>query len=195
MQFGEIAVLKAQGAILAHSVSYSGGVFKKGRMLSSNDVAVLVDKGVTTVFAVRLEEGDVGEDEAATLVAAVLAGGHASVRKASTGRANIMSSVHGLAQIDADRINRLNQVHESLTVATVGEHQIVDEGQMLATIKVIPFAVDRAVLDEALSILGSEPALSVVPLKVRKVALIITEVASTKASLNQQVRDCNAVTY
>ena len=52
----------------------------------------------------------------------------------------------------------------SLTVATVNAHQVVEGGQMLATVKVIPYAVERRVLDQALAGLGTAPALSVTAL-------------------------------
>ncbi|MGI9463159.1 MAG: molybdopterin-binding protein [Aestuariivirgaceae bacterium] len=183
MKFGEIAIGDAEGAVVAHSVHHQGGVFKKGHVLSADDVDQLKREQVRSVFAVKLAPDDVAEDEAAAMIAAALSGANTSARDAATGRANIMSASHGVAIIDAQRINRLNHIHESLTVATVSPHDVLAEGQMLATVKVIPFAVPRPVLDEALALLGDAPALSVVPLQERKVALIITKLASTKDSL------------
>ncbi len=183
MQFGEIPVADAQGAILAHSVRHRSGVFKKGHSLSAQDSALLISEGVERVFAVRLEADDVAEDDAAASIAEALAGANTKVRDAATGRANIMSAVHGVAVIDAVRINQLNAVHESITVATVGVHEVIDDGQMVATVKIIPYAVPRSVLNQALGILNDGPALSMVALQRCKVALIMTRVAGTKASL------------
>lgn len=186
MKFGEVACVEARGAILAHSVSHTGGVFKKGRVLSDQDIAELVEGGVETIFVAQLDAGDVGEDEAAAAIAAALTGDNTRARDAATGRANIMSALHGVACVDAARINQLNLIDESLTVATVSEFQVVGAEQMLATVKVIPYAVESRVLDSALDILAGAPALSVQPLLDRKVALIITSVPGSKASLNQK---------
>lgn len=186
MKFGEVPCAEAHGAILAHSVSHAAGVFKKGRVLSDQDIAELLEGGVETIFVAQLGAGDVGEDEAAAAIAAALTGDNTRARDAATGRANIMSTLHGVALIDAGRINQLNLIDESLTVATVSEYQVVGAEQMLATVKVIPYAVERRVLDAALEILAGVPALSVQPLHDRKVALIITSVPGSKKSLNQK---------
>lgn len=186
MKFGEVPCGEACGAILAHSVSHAGGVFKKGRVLSDRDIAEMIDFGVETIFVAQLELGDVGENEAAAAIAAALTGDNTQARDAATGRANIMSALQGVVCVDAARINQLNLIDESLTVATVSEFQVVGAGQMLATVKVIPYAVEQRVLDAALDIIAGAPALSVQPLLDRDVALIITSVTGSKASLNKK---------
>ncbi len=183
MRFGEFPIADAVGAVVAHTVRHRSGVFKKGHLLCTDDISQLKREGVEKLFAVRLEADDVPENEAAAQIAVALAGANTIVRDAATGRANIMSASHGVAAIDADRINRLNHIHESLTVATVSPHDVLNQGQMLATIKVIPFAVPRPVLQEALALLDGCSALSIVPLPKRQVALIITRLAGTRNSL------------
>ena len=63
MEFGEIPVDRAEGAILAHTVKHAGCVFKKGRVLSAEDVAAIAAAGIGKVFAARLGPDDVPEDE------------------------------------------------------------------------------------------------------------------------------------
>ena len=46
MEFGQIPVADAAGAILAHSVKHGSGLFKKGRTLSRADILILRDSGV-----------------------------------------------------------------------------------------------------------------------------------------------------
>ena len=41
MKFGPVPVGDAVGAILAHSVKHAGGMFKKGRVLTADDIALL----------------------------------------------------------------------------------------------------------------------------------------------------------
>ena len=53
----------------------------------------------------------------------------------------------GVAVIDADRVRALNRLHESLTLATVAPFETVARRQLLATVKVIPFAVPKPILD------------------------------------------------
>ena len=77
----------------------------------------------------------------------------------------------------------LNRVHESLTLATAAPFEAVEARQMVATVKIIPFAVPRRVLSEALAVIGADPLIRVEAFKHRKAGLIITRLAQTKPSL------------
>ena len=59
MRFGEVPLAEAEGAILAHSVKHPGGIFKKGRVLTPSDIAVLQSEGIATVFAAKLAPDDI----------------------------------------------------------------------------------------------------------------------------------------
>jgi molybdenum cofactor cytidylyltransferase len=183
MEFGEMPVSRAEGAILAHSVKHGGGVFKKGRVLSAEDVAAIAAAGIGKVFAARLGPDDVPEDEAASAIAEVAGGAGTSAQAPFTGRANLHASVHGLALVDVARVRALNRLHESLTLATAASHVVVEKRQMVATVKVIPFAVPRDILAKALSIIGNEPVIRVEAFRHRLVGLVITRLPQTKPSL------------
>ncbi|QPC41461.1 NTP transferase domain-containing protein [Kaustia mangrovi] len=181
MMFGKIPVPDAEGAILAHSVRLPRGSFKKGRVLSADDIATLAESGIERVFAARLAAGDVPEDEAAGELASAIAGHHAEAAEPFTGRANVYAGSAGVAVVDVDRVRRINRLHESLTLATVGAFETVEPRQMLATVKIIPFATPRAVLDEALAIAHEGgPLVSVAAYEAHKAGLVVTRLPQTK---------------
>lgn len=188
MKFGQVAVNEALGAILAHSVGHSSGTFKKGRMLGPDDIAVLEANGVERVFAARLEPDDVGEDEAAGMVARAVAGDGADAHEPFTGRANVHARTAGVALVDADRVRALNRLHESLTLATVPPFEIVEARQMLATVKVIPFAVPRPVVDGALALIGSKPLVALAAFAPHRAGLVVTALPRTKPGLIAKTR-------
>ncbi|MCA3555119.1 molybdopterin-binding/glycosyltransferase family 2 protein [Aestuariivirga sp.] len=183
MQFGELPLDEAGGAILAHSVKHDGGMFKKGRTLTADDIALLRASGVPAVFAAKLDADDVPEDEAAAAVAQRIGAEGTKAQAPFTGRANLHATVHGLALIDEGRVRALNRLHESLTLATVPPFAIVGEREMVATVKVIPFAVPRDVLDKALAIIGSAPLVRVAAFRDRRAGLVITRLPQTKPSI------------
>jgi molybdenum cofactor cytidylyltransferase len=183
MKFGAMPVAEALGAILAHGVKHGDGVFKKGRVLSAADIVELQSAGITNVIVARLDDDDVGEDIAARQLAVVSAGQGVTAQQAFTGRANLHSSVHGLVVVDRTRVNAINHIHESLTLATLTPHSVVAPKQMLATVKIIPFAVKDEVLKGALSIVGDRPLLHVRLFQKKHIGLIITTVAQTKPSI------------
>lgn len=192
MKFGPIPVSEAQGCLLGHGVRHAGGVFRKGRVLSADDIAVLREAGVETVMAARFEDGDVPEDEAAGILASALAGRFAEMVAPFTGRANIHAGRRGIAMIDAGLIDALNGLDESLTVATIAPFDLVEERQMLATIKVIPFSVPRTVLDRAVALCRGRPGIAVTPLTGRSVGLVLTRLPGAKASLIGKAREAVA---
>jgi molybdenum cofactor cytidylyltransferase len=183
MIFGELPLHEAEGAILAHSIRHQGGVFKKGRVLSATDIQVLESADVNSVFAAKLGAGDVPEDEAAAAVARVIGAQGTIAQSPFTGRANLHATVRGLAVIDAERVRALNRLHESLTLATVQPYVIVDEREMVATVKVIPFAVPRAVLEKALAIIEDKPLVRVQAFRAKRAGLVITRLPQTKPSI------------
>ena len=189
MIFGEMPLAQAEGAILAHSVKHEGGMFKKGRTLTGDDIAVLKASGVTTVFAAKLSADDVPEDEAAAAVARLVGAEGTTAQAPFTGRANLHASTHGLAIIDTERVRALNRLHESLTLATVQPFAIVEEREMVATVKVIPFAVPRPVLEKALAIIGNEPLLRVAAFRNKRAGLVITKLPQTKPSIVAKSED------
>jgi molybdenum cofactor cytidylyltransferase len=183
MKFGPLPVAQAEGAILAHGIAVSGQSWKKGRHLSAADIAALQANGCLSVVAGRLEADDVPEDEAARRLAEVLCGSGATLTAAFTGRANLYAAAPGLAMIDAARIEAINTVDEAITVATLAPGDMVEARQMLATVKIIPFAVPRAVLDRALAAAVGTPAIGSAPFRPQTTGLIMTRLPATKASV------------
>jgi len=189
MTFGELPLKDAEGAILAHSVRHAGGMFKKGRTLTADDIALLEGSGVASVFAAKLSPDDVPEDEAAAAVARLVGAAGTTAQAPFTGRANLHATVHGLAIVDAGRVRALNRIHESLTLATVPPFANVEEREMVATVKVIPFAVPRGVLDKALAIIGNEPLIRVAAFRNKRAGLVITRLPQTKPSIIAKSED------
>src|SRR5512145_186055 len=184
VKFGPVAIAEAAGAILAHGVRAGTVTFKKGRLLTPDDVAQLTGAQVETVIAARLEPGDIGEDEAAGAIAEALCGPHLTRSAAFTGRCNLFADVAGLAVVDGDRLDRINLLSEAVTIATLPAFAPVEPRQMVATIKIIPFAAPSAIVEAATMIArAGTPILRVEPFRTRRVALIQTRLPGTKPSV------------
>jgi molybdenum cofactor cytidylyltransferase len=184
MKFAAFPVAEAEGLILAHTLETPAGVLKKGRVLSAADLAAIRESGRAEVIGARLEAGDVAEDAAAARVAAALAGPGTRVADAVTGRANLFATASGILLVDTARLLAINRIDEGLTAATLAAFDRVEAGEMLATIKVIPFAVPEGVVAEAERLAsGAEPLISVASFQSRTAGLILTQLPQTKASV------------
>jgi molybdenum cofactor cytidylyltransferase len=190
MQFGRSSVTQAAGAILAHGVRQGDLSFRKGRVLSADDIAQLEDGGITEITVVRLEPGDVAEDQAAARVAQAAGGGdHVRVGAAFTGRANLYAQAHGLALIDTDAIQGANAVDEAIALASLPPFAKVDAGQMLATIKIIPFAAPEAAVAAVEKRLAGNPAIRIAQFQPKQAALISTRLPGVKPALLNKNRE------
>ncbi len=184
MKFGEIPVDEAVGAVLAHSLKAGERSLRKGRVLSAADVAALKADGRLSVVAARLEPGDIDENTAASALARPLAGRHVDIAPAFTGRVNLFSEAAGLVVFDRGRVDRFNLVDETITLATIEPYAVVAPKQMLATVKVIPFAVRQQSVAACLEEAGSGgPLIAVAPFEEKHAALIQTQLRGLKESV------------
>ena len=184
MKFGPVALADAEGAVLAHTVRLSAGVLKKGTVLDGEAIARLGGDGIAEVVAAVLEPGDVGEDDAAARLAGRLAGGMVRADAAFTGRANLFAEAAGVLVVDHGAVDRLNRIDPSVTLATLPAFEAVEAGRMVATAKIIPFAVSAEVMAQAMAVLeAASPILSVAPFQPMKVGVVSTLLPGLKPKI------------
>jgi molybdenum cofactor cytidylyltransferase len=182
VRFGKLALAEAEGAILAHSLQGNGFAFKKGRKLLRADLEILARAGRDHVVAALLEAEDVPEDEAASAIARAILGPNLLMSAAFTGRANLYATAAGIVNFDPATLDSLNLIDESITLATLQRYAPVTARQMVATVKIIPFAAPRAALTSALSV-ASRIGLGVAAYRPMRAALIQTRLPSLKPSV------------
>jgi molybdenum cofactor cytidylyltransferase len=175
MKFGAVPVSEAVGATAVHSIRQGDLVLKKGTLIRAEEIAALQAAGVKEIVVARLEPGDVSEDQAAADIAAALGGDGVRLDRAFTGRCNLFADRPGILVLDRDAIDRLNRVDEAVTVATLSAYKPVVEGEMIGTVKIIPFAVSRAARDKAVDEAGrAKPVVRVAPYTIKKVGIVST---------------------
>ena len=175
MKFGAVAVSEAEGSVAVHSIRQGGLVLKKGTLIGKGEIAALRAAGIAEIVVARIEPGDVSEDAAAAEIAAAVAGEEVHVERAFTGRANLFAETAGVLVVDKDAIHRLNQVDESITFATLAAYKPVVAGEMIATVKIIPFAVAEKARDAALAVAeAARPLVRIAPYRIRKIGVVST---------------------
>jgi molybdenum cofactor cytidylyltransferase len=145
MRFGPVALGDASGAVLAHSVRAGEVRLRKGLILTSDHLGTLRGAGIEQVTVLRLDPGDVHENTAAERLARALVPDPVAsglrLATAFTGRVNILADGPGVVVLDVAAIERFNRVHPMITIATVPPFQQMTAGGMVATIKIISYAV------------------------------------------------------
>lgn len=190
MRFGPVPLAAAEGALLAHGLTAAGVALKKGQRLGREALAALAAAGVTEVTVARLDPGDVDETEAAARLAAALVPDPeaAALTRAApfTGRANLHAAAAGLALVDATAVTALNRVDPAITLATLPPFARVARGVLVATAKVIPYAVPGERLAAACAVAAG--AVRVAPFVLRSAGLVLTAVPGQPARLNDKGR-------
>jgi molybdenum cofactor cytidylyltransferase len=175
MKFGPLPLREAEGGVAVHSIRKPGLVLKKGTVIGRPEIAALAEAGISEIVVARIEPGDVSEDAAAAEIAAAVRGEGVRVDRAFTGRANLFAQEAGVLVFDKDAVDRLNEVDESITFATLPAWKPVVAGEMIATVKIIPFAVPIAQRDAALAVVRARaPLIRVAPYRIRKIGVVST---------------------
>jgi molybdenum cofactor cytidylyltransferase len=175
MKFGAVPPCEAEGAIAVHSIRKAGFTLKKGTLVGKAEVAALEAAKVSEIVVARLEPGDISEDVAAAEIAIAVAGEGVHVDRAFTGRANLFARDAGVLVVDKAGVDALNDVDPAITFATLAAYAPVVAGKMIATVKIIPFAVAGAARDKALAAARTtQPMVRIAPFKVRKIGIIST---------------------
>ncbi|OBQ68503.1 4-diphosphocytidyl-2C-methyl-D-erythritol kinase [Mesorhizobium loti] len=183
MKFGPIAIEEAEGAVLAHATTAGEKRFRKAHRLSAEDVSILKRAGVSQVVAAVLGSDDLGEDAAAQRIAESMRFSGIEVRPAATGRVNLHAKASGIFTVDAGMIDAINAVDPAITIATLAQHAPVEKGQMVATVKIIPFAVASALVDTVMKICAGGAIFAVNAYQPVRVGVIQTVLPGIKPSV------------
>ena len=183
MIFGEFRCEEAEGVMLAHTLNLGEKTLKKGRVLTAADVALLKQAGFDAVTGARMEAGDLDENAGAAEIAALLVGPNMEARRPYTGRCNVHAATRGVLQVDAARIDALNLLDEAVTVGTLPDYALARHGQVLATVKIIPFSVTRELVERCRAIAAGGPLLQLAGLQPRRAALIMGELPGMRENI------------
>ena len=183
MKFGSVRTSDAQGAILAHTLIAGTLRLKKGHVLNRSDLDALNVAGIEHVTVAQLDVSDVDENRAAARLASAFDLTDIQIGPASTGRVNLSAGVNGLFRVDREAVDRFNLVSPTMTIATLNDYTAVAAGELVATIKIIPFAVPADRLAEAETVASAAGLLRLLPFESVSVGLAATELPSLKPSV------------
>jgi molybdopterin biosynthesis enzyme len=174
-----IPVQEAIGTALAHDMTqilpgeFKGSRFKKGHIITAEDIPVLLSMGKHQVFVLELGPDMLHENDAAIRLAACAAGDHIDRSEPNEGKVDLRAGCAGLLKVNAGLLNALNDTEE-IMFATLHTNQLVTPGQKVGGTRVIPLAVKTQVIEDAEKLCSTATLIDVVPLKPFKVGLVTT---------------------
>jgi molybdenum cofactor cytidylyltransferase len=190
VNFAELSLADAAGALLAHGITLGGRRLPKGAPVDAALLAAAAAHGMDRLWVARPEEGDLPEAEAAATLAAALTGEGVTPRRPVHGRVNLHAGHGGLLLLDAQAITAANLATEAVGISTLPPLSPVVAGDMLATVKIIPYAVPAAQVAAARAALRP---LTVRPWRTGLCALLLqTRRSDTADKLLARTRDVTA---
>lgn len=183
MKFGPLQVQVAEGAILAHSVAIDGKRLRKAHVLTAEDIVALQRNGISEITAATLDPGDIGENEAAQAIVDAFRHPGISTRPAATGRVNLHAEAAGIFDADVALIDAMNAVDPTITIATLPRFASVEVDQMVATVKIIPYAVPGEMVERVAAKVRGKSVIQADAFHPARVGLIQTELPGVKGSV------------
>ena len=174
---GKRAPARLTGSILARDLTIGGERWTKGRRLTVADLAALTAADPADPVTVLIPEGgELHEDEAALRLAGAVAGPGLVVRGPAQSRVDLVAAWPGVANVRVGDLERVNRI-DPLEVFTVFDGQVVEPGDLVASVKVAPHIVEAAVVDAGARVagFGGNPLVWVAPFAPRRVGVIVKE--------------------
>lgn len=174
-----IRVEEAIGSVLCHDMTkivpgeFKGVAFKKGHVITEEDIPALLSMGKENIYVWKKEEGMLHEDEAALRLGALCKGDNIRGSEIREGKMTLIAACDGLLKIDLHKIGEINKIDE-IMIATRHQNFMVKKGDKLAGTRVIPLIVKDEKVKWAESIAGEKPLMWILPQEHHKMGIVTT---------------------
>ena len=174
---GRRAPGRLTGAILTRDLRIGDQRWEKGRRLSDDDLLALLsaDPGPPVTVLIPTAN-ELHEDEAALRLAKAIAGPGLEVRGPNQSRLDLIAATDGVANVRVAELERINRL-DPLEVFTIFDGQVVERGDLVASVKIAPHLVETSVVEAGSRIagFGSQPIVWVAPFLPRRVGVVVKE--------------------
>lgn len=187
MELKVVDLEQASGKLLAHNVVDGTGrkVLRKGTLIGTEGLAQLRELGHTQVWIAELAPDDLPEDEVARRLAEATRGSGIEISSLSTGRANLQATHDGLLKVNTSALRRINQV-PGVAVATRLNNSVTRQGDIVATVKIVPYALPRSSAETAVQTAREAGGvLSVRPFETMGVGVVLTGAQASEDRLHR----------
>lgn len=174
-----IKTVDAQGQVLCHDITQiirgekKGPVFKKGHVITKEDIPVLLSVGKDQLYIWEKDERMLHENEAAEILCRICKGKHMDRSEVSEGKIELTAREDGLLKIRRDALRRVNGLGQMMIASRHGDVP-VKKGDKLAATRIIPLVIEKEKMEEARRAAGEAPIFDILPFKQKKAGLVTT---------------------
>ena len=174
----KINVENAVGMELCHDLTemrdgFKGVAFKRGHIIREEDIPHMLDIGKRTVFVWEENAGEIHEEDCARRMAAMAPVEGAHYTEPAEGKVLLFADRRGLFRVNRSLLQKINTIGD-ITIATLPDHYPVEEGDRLASMRIVPLVTKEAQIIEAERLCAEEKLLDLRPYQNKRVGVIIT---------------------
>lgn len=176
----KIRTKNAIGTILAHDLTkivpgkFKGRVFKKGHIITEEDIPEFLSIGKEHVYVLDHKPDDIHENDAAKEIAHSISGKNISFTEPYEGKVNLKASITGLLKVDRDALLKINTIEEVI-VASRHTNIHVLEGQSVAGTRIIPLVTKKEKIKQVKLLCEmNTPIIDVKPYNSLKIGIVTT---------------------
>jgi molybdenum cofactor synthesis domain-containing protein len=169
----------AVGHVLCHDLTQiikgktKDAVFRKGHVVSEEDIPVLLSIGKEHLYVWEKQEGMLHENEAAEILYGICRNEYMRPTDVKEGKIEIIAEADGLLKIDVERLRRINSLGD-IMIATRHANFPVKKGDKLAGTRIIPLIIEEEKLREAVRLSGDKPLMEVRPFRKKRAGIVTT---------------------
>jgi len=178
-----IKTVDAEGAVLCHDITQiikgvtKDAVFRKGHVVTKEDIPVLLSVGKNQLYVWEKEEGMLHENDGAEILCAMCKGEHMERSQAKEGKIELTAACDGLLKVDNKGLKAVNGFGQMM-IATRHGNFVVKKGDKLAGTRIIPLVIEEEKMtkakEAAMAATGNKPILNLLPFKHKKVGIVTT---------------------
>lgn len=174
----KIPVQDAVGQTLCHDVTairdgFKGVAFRRGHVLTEEDIPQLLDIGKRTVFVWEENAGEIHEEDAALRMAAMAPVDGAVYEGPSEGKVVLRAQTRGMFRVDTALQRQLNSIGD-LTITSLPDHYPVEAGARLASMRIVPLVTQESQILRAEELCRGRKLFDLLPYQNKKAGVVIT---------------------
>lgn len=174
----KVKVQDAIGMTLCHDITamvdgFKGAAFKRGHVVTQEDIPRLLDIGKQHVFIWEENAGEIHEEDAARRLSQMTAVDGAHYGSISEGKIQLFADQDGMFRVDKALLAAVNRIGD-ITITTLPDHYPVKAGDRLASMRIVPLVTEERQIAEAEALCAGKQLYDLRPFNPLKVGIIIT---------------------
>lgn len=148
-------------------------VFRKGHVVTEEDIPVLLSAGKEHLYVWEKQEGMLHENEAANILYKICKGSNMHQSEVKEGKIELIADCDGVLKIDKKKLDAVNRLGEMMIASRHGNFP-VKRGEKIAGTRVIPLVIEEEKMRKAEKLGGDAPIFEILEYKHRRAGIVTT---------------------